>query len=316
MWSSLANFVGSFDTDWVICGDFNEVRDESERKNCDFVDRRARWFNEFINTSKLIEVPMGGKRFTRICDNGIIFGKLDRFLVSEKFWDTWGELSVLALERKLSDHCPIVLRDAAIDFGPKPTKVFNEWLELEGSNKIISDCWNQPHHGLWLDCRFRNKLKSVKIALKKWSQKKIGNIDNEVEVLAKKVAEWERMAEVRQLNDAERDEWLNTRRMWIEKDKTRCSMAKQKSRVKWVMDGDENTKFFHSTLRRRYSKRNIRGLIINGVWNEDPIDIKHAVFNHYVSLFKRQGMRRLKITDGCNQNLTNCISREQAAVLE
>ncbi|XP_071695632.1 uncharacterized protein [Rutidosis leptorrhynchoides] len=143
MWSSLVIFVGSFDTDWVLCGDFNEVRDESERKKCEFVDRRVRWFNEFINTIKLIKVPMSGKRFTRICDNGIIFSKIDRFLVLKFFFDTWGELSVLALECKISDQCPIVLLDAAIDFGPKPTKVFDEWLELEGSDKIISDCWNQ-----------------------------------------------------------------------------------------------------------------------------------------------------------------------------
>ncbi|XP_071738767.1 uncharacterized protein [Rutidosis leptorrhynchoides] len=157
MWSSLVNFVGAYDLDWVLCGDFNEVRDKTERQNCQFVERRATWFNEFIENAKLIDVPMGGKKFMRICDNGIKFSKLDQFLVSEKFIQTWGDISVLALERKLSDHCPIVLRDIAIDYGPKSAKVFDEWLDLDGEDKIIKECWDQKVEGSRADFVFRKK---------------------------------------------------------------------------------------------------------------------------------------------------------------
>ncbi|XP_071708360.1 uncharacterized protein [Rutidosis leptorrhynchoides] len=138
LWLSLESLVGKHDTGWVLCGDFNKVHDSSERQNCDFIKRRANWFNNFINKTKLIDVPMGGKRFTRICNNGIKFSKLDRFLISEKFSDIWNELLVLALERKLSNHYPIILRDTAIDFGPIPTKVFDEWFDLEGADDLIS----------------------------------------------------------------------------------------------------------------------------------------------------------------------------------
>ncbi|XP_071714476.1 uncharacterized protein [Rutidosis leptorrhynchoides] len=144
MWASLEIFLGEHDdAAWILGGDFNEVRHQSERQNCEFVERRAKWFNEFINKNQLIEVPMGGKWFTRIRDNGINLSKLDRFLISESFNLMWEELSVLALERKLFDHCPKVLRDWAIDFGSKPTKVFNEWLETEGEDKVVNDAWSQ-----------------------------------------------------------------------------------------------------------------------------------------------------------------------------
>ncbi|XP_071688852.1 uncharacterized protein [Rutidosis leptorrhynchoides] len=157
MWSSLENFVCTYDVDWVLCGDYNEVKDKTERQNCEFVEGRATWFNEFIDKTNLIDVSMGGKRFTRICDNCIKFSKLDRFLVSEKFRQSWGDISVMALERKLSDHYPIVLRDMSIDYGLKPIKVFDEWLDLEGLAKIIKDCWDQKFEGTRADCIFRKK---------------------------------------------------------------------------------------------------------------------------------------------------------------
>ena len=51
------------------------------------------------------------------------FSKLDRFLLNEDFNTLWGNLSVTALDRKLSDHCPIVLKDVDLDFVPKPFRV-------------------------------------------------------------------------------------------------------------------------------------------------------------------------------------------------
>ncbi|XP_071738730.1 uncharacterized protein [Rutidosis leptorrhynchoides] len=83
MWASLENFVGQNDGAWVLCGDFNEVCNVFERQSFVFMDRRAKWFNDFIDNTHLIEVPLCGKKFTRICDNGIKFSKLDRFLISE-----------------------------------------------------------------------------------------------------------------------------------------------------------------------------------------------------------------------------------------
>ncbi|GJU52791.1 transposon TX1 [Tanacetum coccineum] len=75
----------------------------------------------------------------RVSDDGMKFGKLDRFLLNEKFNDLWDNLSVIALDRKLSDHCPIVLKDVKLDFGPKPFRVFNVWMDEPDFMRVVEE---------------------------------------------------------------------------------------------------------------------------------------------------------------------------------
>ncbi|GJR75014.1 putative RNA-directed DNA polymerase [Tanacetum coccineum] len=79
---------------------------------------------------------MGGRQFTRISNDGLKFSKLDRFLVSGGFRDLWTDLSVVALDRKLLDHCPILLRDKVVDFGPKPFRAFDVWFEDKDAEEV------------------------------------------------------------------------------------------------------------------------------------------------------------------------------------
>ncbi|XP_071726764.1 uncharacterized protein [Rutidosis leptorrhynchoides] len=174
---------------WVLCGDFNEVRDETERKNGVFNERRAKLFNEFIEKMELIEVPLQGKRFTRVSHDCSKLRKLYRFLVSDQFLSMWEDISMMALERNLSDHCPIVMRDKNEDFGPKPLKFFDMWMEFKEMEPLIVEAWNKKVVGQRMDCVFRDKLKNVKEALRKWSKFKFRPIDFEIEMARKETLE-------------------------------------------------------------------------------------------------------------------------------
>ncbi|GKD33697.1 putative RNA-directed DNA polymerase, eukaryota, reverse transcriptase zinc-binding domain protein [Tanacetum coccineum] len=69
-------------------------------------------------------------------------------------------------------------------------------------------------------------------------------------------------------------------------------MYKQKARVKWSVEGDENSKYFHSVIRKRRSKNIMRGIIINGTWNEEPSEIKRGVWEYYESIFTETSRER------------------------
>ncbi|GJY96661.1 reverse transcriptase domain, reverse transcriptase zinc-binding domain protein [Tanacetum coccineum] len=103
---------------------------------------------------------------------------------------------------------------------------------------------------------------------------------------------WELEAEKRGLSDNERDIWMEIRKRWMEKEKEYSNMLHQKARIRWDVEGDENSKFFHSFMKRRNNKCNLRGLLVNGVWYEDPMIIKAEMARHYRSLFSEAGKSR------------------------
>ncbi|GJX53244.1 RNA-directed DNA polymerase, eukaryota, reverse transcriptase zinc-binding domain protein [Tanacetum coccineum] len=60
----------------------------------------------------------------------------------------------------------------------------------------------------------------------------------------------------------------------------------QKSRIKWDIEGDENSKFFHGLINKKRRQQMVRGVIINGMWNTDPYQVKNAFFQYYQDKFQ------------------------------
>nr|GEX63757.1 RNA-directed DNA polymerase, eukaryota, reverse transcriptase zinc-binding domain protein [Tanacetum cinerariifolium] len=48
----------------------------------------------------------------------------------------------------------------------------------------------------------------------------------------------------------------------------------QKTKVKWSIEWDENTSFFHGMLNKTRSLLNIRGIMVDGMWIESPNRVK------------------------------------------
>nr|GEZ35661.1 RNA-directed DNA polymerase, eukaryota [Tanacetum cinerariifolium] len=68
----------------------------------------------------------------------------------------------------------------------------------------------------------------------------------------------------------------------------------QKSKIKWAIEGDENSKFFHGIINKKRSQLAIRGVFDNGLWYTDPGKVKEAFFNHFEARFKKPVAHRPK----------------------
>ncbi|GKA18233.1 RNA-directed DNA polymerase, eukaryota [Tanacetum coccineum] len=88
-------------------------------------------FNSFISSSGLVDVPMGGCSFTWVHKSAAKLSKLDRFLISEGLMESCPNISAISLDRYLSDHRPILLRELCFDYGPIPFRFYHYWFELE-----------------------------------------------------------------------------------------------------------------------------------------------------------------------------------------
>lgn len=64
IWSSLSILISDWDGILIALGDFNMVREEGERFGSNFNASHADIFNDFISNSSLIDVPLGGYKFT------------------------------------------------------------------------------------------------------------------------------------------------------------------------------------------------------------------------------------------------------------
>nr|GEW36604.1 RNA-directed DNA polymerase, eukaryota, nucleotide-binding alpha-beta plait domain protein [Tanacetum cinerariifolium] len=112
----------------ILLGDFNEVRFEHERYAFVFNPNGANVFNNFIASSSLVDLPMDGFSFTWSHKSASKMSKLDRFLISDGLLAYFPSLSFTCLDKYLSDHRPILLRETNVDYGPYPFRFFNSWL--------------------------------------------------------------------------------------------------------------------------------------------------------------------------------------------
>ncbi|XP_071691426.1 uncharacterized protein [Rutidosis leptorrhynchoides] len=208
-----------------------------------------------------------------------------------------------------------ILRDKQIDFGPKPFKIFNVWLENKEVEKVIIQGWNKQVNGSRLDCKFRNKLKNIKESLREWSRHQYGTLDIELENAKNKACALEKKAEECNLSENEHEEWKKAREDWFQKEKEKGEMLKQKARLKWAIERDENSKFFHSSIKRRNNRGNIRGLFIDGVWQENPNAIKDEIFGYYKKVFEQTQNTEVNVDSLRDLNF-NKLTEAEAATLE
>ncbi|MCI18564.1 reverse transcriptase [Trifolium medium] len=111
MWrrmEQLKDYLG--EDNWCVVGDFNSVLTATERRVFTGDITRGSNIENLVGEMGLLDLPLLGRRFTWFQPNGGAMNQLDRFLVSDGWWDFWGEPSQWALARDVSDHYPIIMR--------------------------------------------------------------------------------------------------------------------------------------------------------------------------------------------------------------
>ncbi|PWA51624.1 Endonuclease/exonuclease/phosphatase [Artemisia annua] len=86
LWQRLSSFILSHAGKYIVCGDFNEVRFDTERFGSVFSQRDAQVFNSFIDSSSLLEIPMGGRLYTWMNKTGT---KLNYGPIPFKLFHSW-----------------------------------------------------------------------------------------------------------------------------------------------------------------------------------------------------------------------------------
>ncbi|GJR45997.1 RNA-directed DNA polymerase, eukaryota [Tanacetum coccineum] len=139
LWDYLCHVKENWDGECMIIGDFNEVRFEEERFGSLFNRQGGNAFNNFIASAGLVDLPLGGYSFTWAHKSAMKMSKLDRFLISEGLLTIFPHLAAICLDRHLSDHRPILLKEMYSDFGAIHFRIFHSWFQRDSFDKMVEE---------------------------------------------------------------------------------------------------------------------------------------------------------------------------------
>ncbi|KAK9065430.1 hypothetical protein SSX86_016813 [Deinandra increscens subsp. villosa] len=276
----------------LIIGDFNEVRHREDRLNSVFCQSDANRFNSFIRRSGLKEFNLGGRKYTFMSKTGDKFSRIDRAIATPAFLRLWSGASLVALPRELSDHCPLLLRSNSPDFGAIPFRYFSSWSKKPGYLEIVNQGLSYQSSEDKPDKALALKLKNVKNRLKSWIKSEKDKEEYELKLNRDLVDGLDLKAESIGLTPAEIQLKCDALKKIKELNLTKNEELKQKARIQWTIDGDENSKYFHGLIRCRTTKNRILGFRSEGQWISDPPNMKSATHKFFQSKFKEPNSAR------------------------
>nr|GFA68121.1 RNA-directed DNA polymerase, eukaryota [Tanacetum cinerariifolium] len=169
LWDYISSLLRRWNGDSIVMGDFNDVRCKEERLGSLFNPLGTRLFNQFINSSGLVEVKLKGYSFTWSHPSASKMSKLDRFLVTEGMLSVFPSMTAICLDRHLSDHRPILLHEVYTDYGLIPFRFYLSWFRMDGFDDMVKQAWQSFSHsdsnGM---IRFKKKLQALKPIIRCW----------------------------------------------------------------------------------------------------------------------------------------------------
>jgi mannosylglycoprotein endo-beta-mannosidase len=240
---------------WMVLGDFNLILNAREKNNSNIDRGLFSMFRSFVQEHELKDLYMHGRLYTWSNEREVpTLSRIDRVLVSVD-WDLLNPDSILqALSSSISDHAPLHL---ALSAAPRPKKRFQFelcWTKLEGFQDAVKEAWRcddsivDPFKRL--DALFRNAASF----LQSWGQRKIGNIKLNI-AIANVLIFWLDVAQERRpLSEGER--WLRRtlKLLVLGLSSLERTVARQRSRIRWLKDGDANSRLFHLVANGRRAK--------------------------------------------------------------
>ncbi|KAI3461929.1 hypothetical protein Pfo_018592 [Paulownia fortunei] len=252
LWDELRTIADeSYSKPWLVGGDFNVILDPHEKKGSSILNTTAmNDFGDMITDCGLIDAGFEGQCFT---------------------WTNKRSTKVTHLPRTWSDHAPLL---TTVSFSSiKPPSSFR-----------FMRMWTRHH--LFLDAAKNSWIlqPALKKFLKWWNWNVFGDIFDKIKQAQKEVAKAENKfddtpTEATQ-TELNRCTAVLTHALTLEED-----FWRQKAACRWIDQGERNSKFFHSLVKKKRARGTIHSITHNGILLTDREDIATSAAEFFQSLF-------------------------------
>ncbi|GKE89190.1 hypothetical protein Tco_1566665, partial [Tanacetum coccineum] len=179
----------------------------------------------------------------------------DRFLISKDVIDLLPDIRITTLDKIWLDHNPILLHVDKINFGPSPFKLYNSWLLKNGFDDLIKSEWDLlDSNKTDFPIKCHEKFRILKDKIQYWNKNNKIIDRNRKAVALEEITSIDKKIDEGSASPSDTKNRLNLLHELEKIDKLASMDLIQKARVKWDIEGDENSKFFHG-IDRDYLER-------------------------------------------------------------
>lgn len=274
------------DSPWIIAGDFNAIRDASDR-----ADSSNYWipsFNDFgecLDEAGLDDMRYVGNRFTWATSSGSNrkLRKIDRVLINSAWNSVFSFSEASFLPQGVSDHCPMVVRIMPTPNTRKPFKFFNFWMSHPSFFDMVSQVWNSDFTGtsMYSLCC---KLRALKCRLKHLNKMAYADISMRTDEARAQLSLAQEAIHLDPFNQILADTEKEKLRVFSDLRLQEESFYRQKSRVRWLKEGDLNTKFFHQSVKQSHLRNIIISIHDGDRLVSHPPEVHQLFLSHFQDL--------------------------------
>jgi hypothetical protein len=221
--------------------------------------------------------------------------RLDRAVANGAFMQLFDDCRVENVITTTPDHYALAISVEKFDQAEvkRPVQVGFKfeaaWLRSPDYKQVLEQAWSDCSSGPTLLRATWATLHSVANSLGQWSKDTFGSVQQKIRSLEKHL-KYLRLAPWRGTDDEAR----TVERELCELFEREEIMARQRSRIEWLKEGDRNTSFFHAraSARRRANKINALARP-DGSRCTDMAEIKGLVGEFYTNLFSSEQCERM-----------------------
>ncbi|XP_058769166.1 uncharacterized protein LOC131643032 [Vicia villosa] len=285
MWTDLKNISNSMSKPWLLAGDFNDTAFDHEKKGgrTISINRCKKFLNNFEDCG-LMDLGAVGPKFTwkgPIYKGQRIYERLDRAFCNDLWRLEFTEGCAQVLMRiDFSDHHPLLIRTMG-----RNTKSSEPCFRFESAWTLHKEYQHMIQSNWQNDVHIISNLQNIRQGFKKWKFHTFQQILRQKSYIMKRLEGIQTTIQTsrthkgirrleKHLQEKLRDILKEEELMWF-----------QRSRAKWLVDGDRNTKYYHiKTVQRRRNKI-VTVKDANGNWIEDDKQVQKLFLDHYKELF-------------------------------